>query len=113
VQLGSGRNGAPEIWGRICSLHALKGARLTALNAHTSAELVEGTMCFADPVQVLAFEHWQIGGVLLGVDCIFVATSFKFLDLAGSFDRDWHKTLTAYPGTSFQGPHSIPFHSIP
>jgi hypothetical protein len=51
-----------------------------------------------DSVQMLALEPWQIGGVLLGVDCIFVATSFKFLDLAGKFDKDWHKSLTDYPG---------------
>lgn len=51
--------------------------------------------------KVLAMEHWQIGGLLLLVDCIFVATSFKFLDLAGSFDRDWHKTTIEYPGPAW------------
>jgi len=51
--------------------------------------------------KVLALEHWQIGGLLLGVDCIFVATSFKFLSMADSFDRDWHKTLIEYPGPAW------------
>jgi len=56
-------------------------------------------------LQVLALEHWQIGGLLLGVDCIFVATSFKFLSMADSFDRDWHKTLIEYPGELFMDLH--------
>jgi len=51
--------------------------------------------------QLLAMKHWQIGALLLGIDSIFVATSFKFLDLAGSFDRDWHKTLREYPGPAW------------
>ena len=49
--------------------------------------------------QILSLEHWQIAGLLFVTDCIFVATSFKFLQIADDFDRDWHKSRKRYPGT--------------
>ena len=49
--------------------------------------------------QILSLEHWHIAGLLFATDCIFVATSFKFLQQAEDFDRDWHKSRKRYPGT--------------
>lgn len=49
-------------------------------------------------LQVLSLESWQVGFILLATDMFFVATSYKFLDLAEAFDRDWHVKRQPYPG---------------
>ena len=66
---------------------------------HTSRESV--LTCFSLG-QVLSLEHWQIAGLLFVTDCIFVATSLKYLQLAEDFDRDWHKSRKRYPGASWK-----------
>lgn len=65
---------------------------------HHHIRLEEGLNQCLELVQVLSLETWKLGLLLLVTDLIFVATSYKFLDLADAFDRDWHKTRTPYPG---------------
>ena len=58
--------------------------------------------------QILSLPPWQIALLLLTVDGIFVATSYKFLDLAQAFDEDWHHSRKRYPGEASISSRGIP-----